>query len=93
MPLLQEGLRWLADSSTNETDHHDDDDDLEELDHGEGSHGGFGVHITYQDLYNSIVFLVCIYISGQIASRLLRMPDLVGQIICGILLGPNLGEY
>lgn len=100
MPLLQEGLRFLSDAATgtNESradDGHTDDhsvggDDAEFEDDG---HGGFGVHITYDQLYHSIIFLVCVYISGQIASRLFKMPDLVGQIICGILLGPNLGEW
>ena len=67
---------------------------------GDDSHGGddghhseFGVHITYTDLYRSVVFLTAIYISGQLASRLLRMPNLVGEIICGILLGPPLLDF
>ena len=53
----------------------------------------FGVHITYNDLYNTIVFFACIYVCGQIASSLLRMPSLVGEIICGILLGPPLANF
>lgn len=96
MPLLQEGLRYLAEGTytspdgtyINET--HDEHTDDHLFDDG---HGGFGVHITYDDLYHSIIFLVCIYVSGQIAARLLKMPDLVGEIVCGILLGPNLGKY
>lgn len=92
MPLLQEGLRYLAEAGhyvdTNETlDEHNDDHVFDD------GHGGFGVHITYDDLYHSIIFLTCIYVSGQIASRLLKMPDLVGEIVCGILLGPNLGKH
>jgi hypothetical protein len=58
----------------------------------DAEHSGFGVHISYDDLYNIIIFLTCIYVSGQIASRLSKMPDLVGEIVCGILLGPNLGK-
>jgi len=58
--------------------------------HGEGSGG---VHIAYEDLYASIMFLACIYVGGQIAARLLRMPSLVGEIFTGILLGPNLASY
>ena len=50
-------------------------------------------HITYEDLYASIIFFACIYVGGQIASRLLRMPSLVGEIVVGILLGPNLANY
>jgi Kef-type K+ transport system membrane component KefB len=64
---------------------------------GEGAGGeeeeSFGVHITYEDLYDTIVFFTCIYVAGQIASRLLRMPDLVGEIVAGILLGPPLADY
>jgi hypothetical protein len=59
----------------------------------EGEDGDFGVRITYQNLYHSIVFLTCIYVGGQIASRFLKMPDLVGQIVVGILLGPNLADF
>ena len=59
---------------------------------GGGEDGGeeFGVHITYDDLYGAVVFLTAIYISGEIAKRFLRMPSLVGEIFCGILLGPPL---
>lgn len=73
-------------------------EELEVLDHGEDSghgegHGsGFGVHIQYEDLYNSFIFLTCIYIAGKIA-KLIRMPDLVGEIVAGILLGPNLAHF
>ena len=49
-----------------------------------------GVHITYEDLYNAIVFLSCIYVAGIISSRVFRMPNLVGEILSGILLGPPL---
>lgn len=98
MPLLQEGLRFLeevhGDLDANETTTHGDEGGhyVGPGHGGDDGHGGFGVHITYNDLYNSVVFLSCVYISGQIASRLLKMPDLVGEIICGILLGPNLGK-
>lgn len=64
------------------------DDDQEE-----GGHSEFGVHIEYEDLYNTVIFLTCIYLSGQIASRFLRMPSLVGEIVCGILLGPPLADF
>lgn len=49
----------------------------------------FGVHITYQDLYHSIVFLTCIYAAGLCVSRFLSMPALVGEIFMGIFLGPQ----
>ena len=47
--------------------------------HGEGSGS---VHITYEDLYASIMFLACIYVGGQIAARLLRMPRWVDSTLC-----------
>jgi Kef-type K+ transport system membrane component KefB len=53
----------------------------------------FGVHIEYTDLYKTVVFLVAIYVSGQLASRFLKMPDLVGEIICGIVMGPELLDF
>lgn len=62
-------------------------------DYGSDSHSEFGVHVTYEDLYSTVVFFACIYICGQIASNLLKMPSLVGEIICGILLGPPLANF
>lgn len=34
-----------------------------------------------------------IYLAGQFASRLLKMPSLVGEIVAGILLGPPLADF
>jgi hypothetical protein len=62
-------------------------------DHGDDEHSEFGVHITYEELYATVVFFACIYICGQIASGVLKMPSLVGEIICGILLGPPLADF
>jgi len=53
----------------------------------------FGVHISYHDLYASIIFLAAIYAAGVFSSRILKMPALVGEIFCGILLGPNLLQF
>ncbi|GAX13284.1 hypothetical protein FisN_17Hh224 [Fistulifera solaris] len=58
-----------------------------------GGDSEFGVHIEYTDLYGAVVFFVCIYCAGQFASRVLTMPALVGEICCGILLGPQLADY
>lgn len=69
------------------------DNDDGQHDEEEGGHSEFGVHIEYDDLYNTVIFLTCIYLSGQIASRFLRMPSLVGEIVCGILLGPPLADF
>ena len=60
---------------------------------GGGGGGDFGVHIVYEDLYKTVVFLFAIYVSGQVASRALMMPDLVGEIVCGIILGPGLLDF
>ena len=46
-----------------------------------------GVHIAYEDLYNSIVFFTAIYVAGVVSARVLKMPNLVGEIIAGIILG------
>lgn len=62
--------------------------------HGaEESHSSFGVHITYEELYDTLLFLVAIYVAGQVACRVLRMPNLVGEIVAGILLGPPLADF
>jgi len=53
-------------------------------------HSSFGVHVPYEELYYSVIFLTAIYVGGQLASRVLRMPDLVGEIVVGIVLGPPL---
>lgn len=52
----------------------------------------FGVHIEYEDLYDTLLFFVAIYLSGQIAA-FVKMPSLVGEIVCGILLGPPLADF
>jgi hypothetical protein len=80
--ILHRLYRALAEESTDDGGHGDND-----------GHSEFGVHITYQDLYSTFVFFACIYVCGQIASGLLRMPSLVGEIICGILLGPPLANF
>ena len=65
-----------------EDDHHDD-----------GGHSEFGVHITYEDLYHSILFLALIYCAGVVSAKVFRMPSLVGEIVAGIILGPPLLEF
>lgn len=59
---------------------------------GDDGHSSFGVHIEYEDLYDAVLFFVAIYLSGQIAS-FIKMPALVGEIVCGILLGPPLADF
>ena len=67
---------------------------------GEDGGGGAGVvvgvddtRIAYEDLYASLIFVVCVYVSGRLVRRVLRMPPLVGEILAGVLLGPNLAGY
>lgn len=86
MSLKLERVVWrmLASSGDGSTD---------DAHHGDGGHSEFGVHIQYEDLYYSLVFLMSIYAGGQIAQRLLKMPSLVGEIVAGILLGPPLADF
>eukprot|EP00934_Nitzschia_sp_Nitz4_P000672 Nitzschia sp. Nitz4//scaffold12_size214221//175755//178084//NITZ4_001527-RA/size214221-augustus-gene-0.35-mRNA-1//-1//CDS//3329535101//672//frame0 len=102
--LLQEFafacFRSLSETSTtvddhlyNTTDDHVTDDHYATDDHGDGEHHSeFGVHISYEDLYGTVIFLVAIYLSGEFAKRVLQMPSLVGEIFCGIILGPPVLE-
>lgn len=78
--------------STDYDDHYAEDDDSHGGIHA-GGHGDFGVHITYDDLYHSIVFLTVIYCAGVISARVLKMPNLVGEIVAGIVLGPPLLDF
>lgn len=60
---------------------------------GEEGEDSFGVHIEYEELYQGVVFLAAIYVAGQISSRVLQMPSLVGEIFAGIFLGPELAGF
>jgi len=53
----------------------------------------FGVHVKFFDLYAAILFITAIFVSGKIVSNFLLMPSLVGEIITGIVLGPNLLSF
>ncbi len=58
-----------------------------------GVESEFGFHIEFMDLYATIVYFAAIYVFGQFASRVLQMPSLVGEIFCGIILGPPLVDF
>jgi len=60
---------------------------------GDDGEEHFGVHIDYWDIYASVIFLTAIYASGVASANFLGMPSLVGEIFCGILLGPNLLDF
>jgi hypothetical protein len=100
LPRILEATRWLSETAAeahaaaNETGllsgheygSHESESNGED-------HSAFGVHITYQDLYASLVFFIATMVAGQFAARLLSMPALVGEIICGVILGPGLLNY
>ena len=50
----------------------------------------FGVHIKFSELFSGVAFLAAVYGAGLFFSRCLRMPSLVGEILVGIVMGPNL---
>ena len=58
----------------------------------DNDHGQFGVHVEFEDLYYAILFVAAIFVGGKIANLVL-MSSLVGEIIVGIVLGPNLLEF
>lgn len=44
--------------------------------------------VTYEKIYNALIFLLAIHFVGGLGSYI-KIPPLVGQIIIGIILGPN----
>mmetsp|Transcript_2462 Transcript_2462/g.3596 ORF Transcript_2462/g.3596 Transcript_2462/m.3596 type:complete len:818 (-) Transcript_2462:69-2522(-) len=67
---------------------HDDD---EEDGHG-GGHSDLSVHVTYEEIYQILVFLLVATGAG-IIFELLGMPALVGEIVTGFILGPPLVNF
>lgn len=59
---------------------------------GGGGDSEFGVHIKYEDLWFSMIYLASIYAIGFLFERVLFCPALVGQITAGIVLGPQLAN-
>lgn len=55
---------------------------------GEGE-ASFGVHVNFEDIWNAMVYLTAIWVCGFLADKILCMPALVGQIIAGIICGPE----
>eukprot|EP00984_Skeletonema_dohrnii_P031300 scaffold23608_cov72-Skeletonema_dohrnii-CCMP3373.AAC.2 len=63
--------------------------------HGEGGEGDahdMVVHVTYENIYAILVFLLTATAFGIVTSKL-GMPALVGEIITGFLLGPPLADF
>ena len=48
--------------------------------------------VTFEDILKTIIFLMATWLLGRIA-HILGMPSLVGEIICGFLLGPPLADF
>ena len=90
-PDTEYNLEWM--DATRQLSGGEDKTEDHAGDGGGHSLGAQATHITYEDLYASLMFFACIYVGGQIAARLLRMPSLVGEIFVGILLGPNMAGY
>jgi hypothetical protein len=71
------------------TSHHDAEgssSSAEELAHE------LSIEVSYEDTYDTLIFLGVSFIMGEIAYYI-GIPPLVGQIICGFLLGPPLADY
>mmetsp|Transcript_16213 Transcript_16213/g.31390 ORF Transcript_16213/g.31390 Transcript_16213/m.31390 type:complete len:720 (+) Transcript_16213:549-2708(+) len=47
---------------------------------------------TWLELYSSLAFMISLWVVGKLAS-LVKAPPLVGQIIIGMILGPNLVDF
>lgn len=58
--------------------------------HSEESSGT--IHVLYEDIYDTLVFLATTWVAGRIALWL-GMPTLVGEIVTGFLLGPPLADF
>mmetsp|Transcript_12655 Transcript_12655/g.25292 ORF Transcript_12655/g.25292 Transcript_12655/m.25292 type:complete len:967 (+) Transcript_12655:195-3095(+) len=59
---------------------------------GEGDAHDMVVHVTYENIYAILVFLLTATAFGIVTSKL-GMPALVGEIIAGFLLGPPLADF
>lgn len=53
---------------------------------------GGTIHVIYEDIYDTLVFLATTWVAGRIALWL-GMPTLVGEIVTGFLLGPPLADF
>eukprot|EP00985_Skeletonema_marinoi_P005509 scaffold2388_cov201-Skeletonema_marinoi.AAC.7 len=71
-----------------------DDAHAEDAAHGEGGGDAHDmvVHVTYENIYAILVFLLTATAFGIVTSKL-GMPALVGEIIAGFLLGPPLADF
>jgi Kef-type K+ transport system membrane component KefB len=47
---------------------------------------------SFNEMYSCITFLIAVWASGKVAN-FCKMPSLVGEIVVGVILGPNLLEF
>ena len=88
-----------SNSSGYDDDHHDDhgDDHHGDDDHGGGhgchdSHAGHhGKYAHFKGMLRCFGFALSVWTSGKLAAGL-GIPSLVGEIICGIIIGPHVLE-
>jgi len=79
--LLLNFVAFCCASSENENGSEGDEHDSE-----------ITVHVSYEDIYRVLVFLISTYVAGLI-TKSLGMPALVGEIFTGFLLGPPLADF
>ena len=48
--------------------------------------------VTYENIYNALIYLIAIHFVGGLGSYM-KIPPLVGEIIIGIILGPNVLDF
>ena len=89
--MLYETTRYLSGSETDSDGAHSEGADTHSG--GDSGHSEFGVHITFEELYHSVLFFTMIYVAGKFATIALRMPSLVGEIIAGVVFGPYLLNF
>ncbi|KAK7242905.1 hypothetical protein SO694_00127044 [Aureococcus anophagefferens] len=87
-----------SNSSGYDDDHHDDHGDDH---HGDDDHGGHGCHDShaghhgkyahFKGMLRCFGFALSVWTSGKLAAGL-GIPSLVGEIICGIIIGPHVLE-
>ncbi|CAB9509080.1 K(+) antiporter GerN [Seminavis robusta] len=100
--LLFKDERSLAEEADNHSSHAEEhvdehgqhdahEGDANSDGHGDG-HSELSVHVTYEDIYAILLFLLVATGAG-IVFEYLGMPALVGEICTGFLLGPPLADF
>lgn len=58
-----------------------------------GAAEGLGVHVTFDDIWYAMAYVLAIWTFGFLSEKLLFMPPLVGQIFAGIICGPAILNF